>query len=73
MTETNYIGISSGSYSNGQTANIHIIGALNEAQSNLTPGLEYYVQRDGSLDPIPDIPSVLAGTAVASNKILVKQ
>ena len=73
LTDSNFIGFSDASYSNGQTATIQIIGSVDDAQSGLTPGLEYYTQRDGTLDSVPDIPSVKAGVALASNKILVKK
>ena len=70
LTSENYIGISDGAYSNGQTATIQLIGSVDDAQSSLTPGQKYYVQDDGTL---AESGSVLAGTAIASTKLLIKK
>jgi hypothetical protein len=72
LTATNYIGIADAAYSNGNTATIQIIGAVDDAQSGLTPGLQYYVQTDGSLGIGAGTPSVFAGTAVSATKLIVK-
>ena len=74
LTEQNYIGISAGSYTNGQTATIQIVGAVDDAQTGLTPGLSYYLQPDGSIATTPAEPnlSLFAGTAVASTKLIIK-
>tara|TARA_B100001939_G_scaffold339622_1_gene346661 strand:- start:613 stop:2340 length:1728 start_codon:yes stop_codon:yes gene_type:complete len=72
LTATNYIGISDAAYSNGDTATVQIIGSIDDAQSGLTAGLQYYVQTDGSLGTSAASPSVLAGTAVSSTKLIVK-
>ena len=73
LTAENYIGISDGAYSNGQTATVQLIGSVDDAQSSLTPGQKYYVQNDGTLSTTADTPSVLAGTAIASTKLLIKK
>ena len=73
LTAENYIGISDGSYSDGQTATVQLIGSVDDAQSSLTPGQKYYVQGDGTLSTTADSPSVLAGTAIASTKLLIKK
>ena len=72
LTSENYIGISDGSYTNGQTATVQIIGAVDDAQSSLTPGQSYYVQTDGTLSTTADSPSVFAGTAIAATKLIVR-
>jgi len=72
LTSENFIGISSAAYTNGQTATIQIIGAVDDAQSSLTPGQSYFVLLDGTLNLTAGTPSVFAGTAVAANKIIVK-
>ena len=72
LTAENYIGISDGAYSNGQTATIQLTGAVDDAQSSLTPGQAYYVQNDGTLSTSADTPSVFAGTALASTKLIVR-
>ena len=73
LTAENYIGISDGAYTNGQTATVQLIGSVDDAQSSLTPGQKYYVQGDGTLSETADSPSVLAGTAIASTKLLIKK
>ena len=71
LTSENFIGISDGVYTNGQTATIQIAGSVDDAQSGLTPGQKYYVQGDGTLSETADSPSVLAGTAVAATKLMI--
>ena len=72
ITTENFIGISDASYTNGQTATIQLAGSVDDAQSGLTPGSKYYVQGDGTLSTTADSPSVFAGTAVATTKLIVK-
>lgn len=72
LTTDNFIGFSNGAYSNGATATIQIVGAVDDAQSGLTPGEKYYVLNDGSLGTAAATPSVFAGTAVAATKLIVK-
>jgi hypothetical protein len=72
LTATNFIGISNGAYANAATATIQVSGAVDDAQSSLTAGQAYYVQVDGTLSITPGSPSVFAGTAVASTKLIVK-
>ena len=69
LTAENFIGISDGAYSNGQSATIQLIGSVDDAQSSLTPGQKYYVQDDGTL---AESGSVFAGTAVSSTSLVVK-
>jgi len=69
LTSENYIGISNGAYSDGQTATIQLIGSVDDAQSSLTPGQKYYVQDNGTL---AESGSVFAGTAVSSTSLVVK-
>ena len=69
LTSENYIGISDGAYTNGQTATIQLIGSVDDAQSGLTAGQKYYVQNDGTL---AESGSVFAGTAVSSTSLVVK-
>ena len=47
-------------------------GAINTAQASLTAGQSYYVQTDGTLSTTAGDPSVFAGTAVSSTKLIVK-
>ena len=72
MTTSNYIGIADAAYANAATATIQVVGSVDDAQSGLTPGQTYYVQKDGSLGTTADSPSVIAGTAVSATEIIVK-
>ncbi len=72
LTTENYIGVADAAYANGATATIQVTGSVDDAQSGLTPGQSYFVQFDGSLATTPDDTSVLAGTAVAATKLLIK-
>ena len=73
LTDSNFIGFADANYSSGQTATIQIIGSVDDAQSGLVSGTKYYLQRDGSLFATPDVPNIVAGTAIDSNKILIKK
>ena len=68
----NFAGISSASYSNGNTATIHVIGKVNENQSGLSAGSKYYVIDNGTLSTTAGTPSVDAGLALSSTKLLIK-
>ena len=72
LTAENYVGISDGAYTNGQTATIQVTGSVDDAQSGLTAGQAYYVQHNGTISETADSPSVFAGTAVSASKIIVK-
>ena len=72
ITSENFIGFSNAAYTNGQTATIQVAGAVDDAQSGLTPGQSYFVQLNGTLGLTAASPSVFAGTAVAATKIIVK-
>jgi hypothetical protein len=72
LTATNYIGISNGAYTNGQTATIQTIGAVDDAQSGLLAGQRYFVQPNGALSLTAGSPSVIAGTAISATSIIVK-
>ena len=72
LTAENYIGISNAAYSDGASATIQIVGAVDDAQSSLTAGQQYFVQTDGSLGLTAADPSVIAGTAVSATKLIIK-
>ena len=72
LTAENYIGISDAAYSDGANALIQAKGAIDDAQSNLTPGQTYFVQADGTLGTSAGSPSVVAGTAISSTQLIVK-
>lgn len=72
LTAENYIGIADAAYADGNTATVQIVGAVDDAQSSLTPGQKYYVQADGSLGLTAASVSVPAGTAITATKLIVK-
>jgi len=73
LTSENYIGISQGgTYADGSSATVDIIGTLNEDQSGLTAGQSYYVQTDGTIGETAADPSVFAGTAISATSLVVK-
>lgn len=71
LTETNFVGFSDGSYSNGQTATIKVTGSVATTTTTMTIGHKYYVQTNGTLSTTEGSPSVYAGIAVGSTKIIV--
>jgi len=73
ITSENYIGMSKGgAVADTKGATVDIIGAVNDEQSSLTPGQQYYVQTDGTIGTTAATPSVLAGTAISATELLVK-
>jgi len=73
VTTENFIGFSDAAYSDGDTATVQVVTALDDAQSGLTTGSQHYVQNDGTLSTTAGSPSVLAGTALSDTEIIVKQ
>ena len=55
-----------------ETATVLIKGGVSTTQSSLTPGQTYFVQTDGTIATSAGTPSVTAGTAVTSTKLIVK-
>ena len=72
VTAANFIGISDGAYTDGQTAKIRFAG-VDDAQVGLTTGSFYYVQASGDLGTSAGNPSVEAGVAISATKILLKK
>ena len=73
ITSENYIGMSKGgAVADTENATVDIIGSVNNEQSSLTAGQQYFVQTDGTIGTTADDPSVLAGTAISATEILVK-
>ena len=72
LTSENYIGIAKGAAADGTSAVVQTGCSINDAQSGLTAGQDYYVQTDGTLSETPADPSVFAGTAVSATKLIVK-
>jgi hypothetical protein len=73
LTSENYIGISTGgTYADGSSATVDIIGTVNGDQSGLTAGQSYYVQTDGTIATTPATPEVFAGTAISATSLIIK-
>ena len=72
-TTENFLGWSSAAYSDGDTAEIKVIGNTVTGLSSLTPGQTYYLQRNGSLALSPVLGmSITAGLALTSTSLLIK-
>jgi hypothetical protein len=72
LSSENYIGIAEYAAADTETATILIKGGVSPDQSSLTPGQTYFVQTDGTISTTAGDPSVTAGTAVTSTKLIVK-
>jgi len=73
VTAENYIGITDQAYTDGQDATVAVVGCIDRNQTSLTPGQQYFVQKDGTLSTTADNPSVLAGTAISATELVVKE
>ena len=71
LTSENFIGFTAEAISNGASGRITVVTGVNESQTGLTTGKKHYVQKNGSLSTTTDSPSVVAGNAVSSTKIIV--
>jgi hypothetical protein len=73
LTTGNFIGFAAAGVSNGETVTVKVTGNT-LATSGLTPGSQYFVDGDGSLSTTAySEAEVKAGTALASNKLLIRQ
>jgi hypothetical protein len=72
LTSEGFIGFANSGYADGQSAALNSTCSVDKNQSGLTAGETYYVQTDGTLGTTPASPSVVAGTAISSNSIIVK-
>ena len=71
LKEKNFIGFAQAGYSNGATAKVSVVGNQS-THSSLTPGSTYYVQANGTISTTAGTPSVEAGIALSSTKLLIK-
>lgn len=71
-TNNRFIGISKGSFTNGQTATIQIAGAVAANQTGLETGEKYYVAAAGGLTTATGTFDTYAGMATSATKLLVK-
>jgi len=62
-----FIGITAEAISSAATGAVNVYGGINEAQSGLTIGSDYYVQADGSLSTATS--TVKAGKAITATTI----
>ena len=72
LTAENYIGTAKSGAADGDGVVVNTQGTVDDNQSSLTAGQSYYVQTDGTLSTTAGDPSVFAGTAVSSTKLIVK-
>lgn len=72
LTTSNFLGISSATYSTGQTATINTVGSFNTSQSGLTAGTKYYASPIGGLSTTVGTFNAYAGLAVSATKLVVK-
>lgn len=72
LTAENYIGIAKSGAADGDGVVVNTQGNVDTGQTGLTAGQSYYVQTDGTLSTTAGDPSVFAGTAVSSTKLIVK-
>ena len=72
LTSTNLIGITSEATSSGGTAKINTWGGINEAQTSLTIGSDYYAQTDGTITTVSTSPAQKVGTAISATTINMK-
>tara|TARA_R110000823_G_scaffold60492_6_gene144701 strand:- start:1157 stop:2362 length:1206 start_codon:yes stop_codon:yes gene_type:complete len=66
----NYVGISVGAVSNGQTASIRVLGGIDTNQSGLTPNAYCYVQNSGAISSTTS--GCVAGWALSPTTVLIK-
>lgn len=69
LSATSFIGLASAAISDTAAGDINVKGGINEAQTGLTIGSDYYVQSDGTLATTADTPSVKVGQAISATTI----
>ena len=70
-TQGAFIGFSAGTYSNGATATVNVVGNT-LTTTNLSPGTQYYVGKDGELVSESWLTGISAGNALSTTKLLIK-
>jgi len=71
LNATRFIGFASSTVTDGNTATVKV-ASNTSTQSSLTPAIKYYVQGDGTVGATASNPSVEAGVALSSTKLLIK-
>tara|TARA_B100000035_G_scaffold296765_1_gene288964 strand:- start:5998 stop:7461 length:1464 start_codon:yes stop_codon:yes gene_type:complete len=72
LTSTSFIGLAAQAISNSATGTVNTVGSLNESQSGLTIGSDYYVQEDGTISTTSTSPAVKIGQAIKATTINMK-
>jgi len=72
MGTNDFLGFSTAAISDTASGTIAVTGNTT-TQSSLTPGQQYYVQKNGTLGTTADTPSVVAGLALSSTKLLIRK
>ena len=70
LTATNFLGIASGSVTNGQTATIQLTGNVDDAQTGMTVNDTMYVQDDGTISTATG-QNVVAGRALSATQLKI--
>jgi hypothetical protein len=70
VTAENFIGLAGQAISDTASGTINVVGSLNEGQSSLTIGSDYYVQDDGTLSTTTS--DVKVGKAISATQINMK-
>lgn len=70
LTLSNFIGLAGQAISDTASGTINVVGSLNESQSSLTIGSDYYVQNDGTLSTTTS--SIKVGKAISATQINMK-
>ena len=69
LTATNFIGLASAAISDTAAGDINVKGGINEAQTGLTIGSDYYAQGDGTVSTTSTSPAVKIGQAISATTI----
>ena len=69
LTSTNFIGITAEAISSAATGSVNVYGGINEVQTGLTIGSDYYAQADGTITTTSTSPAVKVGQAISATTI----
>ena len=72
LTSTAFIGLAAQAISDSASGTINTAGSLNESQSGLTIGSDYYVQENGTISTTSTSPAVKIGQAIKATTINMK-
>ena len=64
-----FIGIASEAISSAATGSVNVYGGINEVQTGLTIGSDYYAQADGTITTTSTSPAVKVGQAISATTI----